>query len=366
MENLKPMGAVAALYAPDQHELAEAIVASLSRAIFHETETKPAGKAKIFLGRVSHRVVRWTTRTIRLEDDFGAEVTLFSNRLIERSGHPYGQALLTPSRSETAALVEGGDPMNGPYMMLAPEIRKNGGLWDRIFFDSIQSKDVQIRFIHETQATYMAAKRVLDRGENVRIKAVAAGTGLSLILAYDKLIRDGYDPTMITAVISDRDSANTEKSNRLLGKLATTRNNLHVPGHGFGISAMTEDVFEEPDPLHAPYDIITAIGILEYFQGVSHGTTEKRLMLHEPEEPLTATDLAARLSEMTGDRGHLIINTYRDHSCIRILELFGKRFDFRDRGHLRDLLEPLNFRSFHLAGSGHIYDVEVFEKLISR
>jgi hypothetical protein len=366
MENLKPMGAVAALYAPDQHELAEAIVASLSRAIFHETETKPAGKAKIFLGRVSHRVVRWTTRTTRLEDDFGAEVTLFSNRLIERSGHPYGQALLTSSRSETAALVEGGDPMNGPYMMLAPEIRKNGGLWDRIFFDSIQSKDVQIRFIHETQATYMAAKRVLDRGESVRIKAVAAGTGLSLILAYDKLIRDGYDPKMITAVISDRDSANTEKSNRLLGKLATTRNNLHVPGHGFGISAMAEDVFEEPDPLHAPYDIITAIGILEYFQGVSHGTTEKRLMLHEPEEPLTATDLAARLSEMTGDRGHLIINTYRDHSCIRILELFGKRFDFRDRGHLRDLLEPLNFRSFHLAGSGHIYDVEVFEKLISR
>jgi hypothetical protein len=366
MENLKPMGAVAALYAPDQHELAEAIVASLSRAIFHETETKPAGKAKIFLGRVSHRVVRWTTRTTRLEDGFGAEVTLFSNRLIERSGHPYGQALLTSSRSETAALVEGGDPMNGPYMMLAPEIRKNGGLWDRIFFDSIQSKDVQIRFIHETQATYMAAKRVLDRGESVRIKAVAAGTGLSLILAYDKLIRDGYDPKMITAVISDRDSANTEKSNRLLGKLATTRNNHHVPGHGFGISAMAEDVFEVPDPLHAPYDIITAIGILEYFQGVSHGTTEKRLMLHEPEEPLTATDLAARLSEMTGDRGHLIINTYRDHSCIRILELFGKRFDFRDRGHLRDLLEPLNFRSFHLAGSGHIYDVEVFEKSIPR
>ena len=366
MENLKPMGAVAALYAPDQHELAEAIVASLSRAIFHETETKPAGKAKIFLGRVSHRVVRWTTRTTRLEDDLGAEVTLFSNRLIERSGHPYGHALLTSSRSETAALVEGGDPMNGPYMMLAPEIRKNGGLWDRIFFDSIQSKDVQIRFIHETQATYMAAKRVLDRGESVRIKAVAAGTGLSLILTYDKLIRDGYDPKTITAVISDRDSANTEKSNRLLGKLTTTRNNLHVPGHAFGISAMAEDAFEVPDPLHAPYDIITAIGILEYFQGVSHGTTEKRLMLHEPEEPLTAHDLTARLSEMTGDRGHLIINTYRDHSCIRILELFGKRFDFRDRGHLRDLLEPLNFRSFHLAGSGHIYDVEVFEKIIPR
>ncbi|MEY3896789.1 MAG: hypothetical protein RLZZ214_2309 [Verrucomicrobiota bacterium] len=358
MENLKPMAAVTALYAPDQHELAEAIVASLSRAIFHETDARPAGKAKIFLGRVSHKVVRWTTRAARSKDDNGAEVALFSNRLFERSGHPYAHALLTSSRSETAALVEGGDPMNGPYMMLSPEIRKNGGVWDRIFFDSIQSKDVQVRFIHETQATHMAAKRVLDRGESVRIKAVAAGTGLSLILAYDKLIRDGYDPKTITAVITDRDPANTEKSNRLLGKLATTRNNLHA----HGISAVAEDVFGEADPLHAPYDIVTAIGILEYFQGLTHGTTEKRLMLHEPDEPLTAHDLAARLGEMTTDRGNLIINTYRDHSCIRILELFGKRFDFRDRGHLRDLLAPLNFRSFHLAGSGHIYDVEVFEK----
>lgn len=362
MEDLKPMGAVTALYAPDQHELAEAIVASLSRAIFHEAEAKPASKGKIFIGRVSHRVVRWTTRAARTVDASGSEVTLFSNRLFERSGHPYAQALLTSSRSETAALVEGGDPMNGPYMMLAPEIRKNGGLWDRIFFESVQSKDVQLRFLLETQATYMAAKRVLDRGESVRIKAVAAGTGLSLILAYDKLIRDGYDPKTITAVISDRDPANSEKTSRLLSKLASTRNHHQCPSHGFGISTMAEDVFQEPDPLHAPYDIVTAIGILEYFQGLSHGTTEKRLMLHEPDEPLTAHDLAARLGEMTTDRGNLIVNTYRDHSCIRILELFGKRFDFRDRTHLRDLLAPLNFRSFHLAGSGHIYDVEVFEK----
>jgi hypothetical protein len=69
---------------------------------------------------------------------------------------------------------------------------------------------------------------------------------------------------------------------------------------------------------------------------------------------------------MTTHRGSLIVNTYRDHSCIRILELFGKRFNFRDRVHLRDLLAPLNFQSFHLAGSGHIYDVEVFEKSASR
>jgi hypothetical protein len=365
MESLKPMGAVSVLYAPDQDELAEAIVASLSRAIFQDPDTKAASQGKLFVGRISHQVLRWTTRSLTLADDFGGEVTLFRNRLFERSGHPYAQSLLTSSRSETAALVEGGDPMNGPYMMLAPEIRKNSGLWDRIFFDSVQSKDVQVRFIHETQATYMAAKSVLDRGESVRIKAVAAGTGLSLILVYDKLIRDGFDPKTITAVISDRDCANTEKSKRLLGKLASTRNHHFALGLEYGISAVAEDVLERADPQPAPYDIVTAIGILEYFQGLTHGTTEKRLMLHEPEEPLTAHDLAARLSEMTADHGCLIINTYRDHSCIRILELFGKRFDFRDRSHLVDLLTPLNFRSFRLAGSGHIYDVEVFEKLPS-
>ena len=358
------MDAVTALYAEDQHDLTEAIVASLSRAIFHGNDTKPANKGKILIGHVSHRIVRWTTRAVPSGDDDAP--TLYRNSLFERSGHPYARALLTSSRSATVALVEGGDPMNVPYMMLSPEIRKNAGLWDRIFFESVQSKDVQLRFMLETQATNNAARRVLDRGESVRIKAVAAGTGLSLILAYDKLIRDGTDPHSIIAVITDRDSANTAKSNRLLAKLASTRNTHNVPGHAYGIFAMTEDVFDRPDPLtvplHAPYNIVTAIGILEYFQGGSHRTTEQKLMLHEPEEPVTARDFAARLAAVTSHGGSLIINTYRDHSCIRILELFGKRFDFRDRGHLRDLLAPLNFRPLHLAGSGHIYDVEVFEK----
>lgn len=366
MKDLKPMGAVAALYAAGEHDLAEAIVASLSQAVFHETETQPAGRRKVFLGRISQKVVRWTTRTKSIRNDAGDDVTLFSNRLMERSGHPYARALLTSSHNDAAALVEGGDPMNGPYMMLSPEIRRNGGAWDRIFLDSVQGKDVQVRFIHETMATYQAAKRVLDRGEHVRIKAVAAGTGLSLILAYDKLVRDGYDPKWITAVITDRDPANTEKSNRLLAKLASTRNTRNVPELGYGILAVAEDLFEGPDPLleslHIPYDIVTAIGILEYFQGGAHGTTEQRLMLHEPEEAVSARDLVDRLGEMISSGGNLIINTYRDHSAIRILEHFGKRFDFRERRHLHDLLAPLDIRSFHLAGSGHIYDVEVFEK----
>ena len=364
MHHLKPMDAVAALYAEGEHDLAEAIVASLSRAIFHGSETKPANKGKLFIGRVSHRVVRWTTKATPA--DPGLEGVRCRNALLERSGHPYARALLEVSRSEAAALVEGGDAMNGPYMMLSPEIRKNSGMWDRIFLESVQSRDVQLRFMLETRATYHAAKRVLDRGEAVRIKAVAAGTGLSLILVYDKLIRDGYAPQAITATITDRDSANIVKTNRLLAKLASTRNNRQLPGQTYGITAMAEDVSTGPDHLartgHAPYQIVTAIGILEYFQGNTHATTEQRLKIHEPEEPFSARDLAACLAAMTSDRGCLIVNTYRDHSCIRILELFGKRFDFRGRGHLRDLLEPLNFRPFHLAGSGHIYDVEVFEK----
>ncbi len=366
MKDLTPMNAVAALYAVDQHELAEAIVASLSNAIFDDRETKPAGRRKVFMGLVSQKVVRWTTRSSAFKDEVGGDVMHYRNRLIERSGHPYARALLTSSGKESAALVEGGDPMNGPYMMLSPEIRKSGGVWDRIFFDSVQAMDVQVRFTHETRATYQAARRVLDRGESVRIKAVAAGTGLSLILVYDKLVRDGYDPNSITAVITDRDSANTGKSNRLLAKLASTRNTHNVPGNAYGIFALSEDVFIGPDPmvkaLHVPYNIVTAIGILEYFQGGSHTTTEQRLMLHEPEEAISARDLAARLDEMITHDGNLIVNTYRDHASIRILELFGKRFDFRDRKHVHELLAPLNFRSFHLAGSGHIYDVEVFEK----
>ena len=366
MENLKPMDAVAALYAADQQDLSEAIVASLSRAIFHEPKASPACGKKLFIGRVSQNLVRWTTRSSRSKDESGADVILFSNRLFKRSGHPYAEALLTPTQQKSAALVEGGDPMNGPYMMLCPELRQNGGWWDRVFLDSVQGKDVQVRFLHETQATYQAARRVLDGGHPVRIKAVAAGTGLSLILVYDKLIRDGIDPASITAIITDRDSANSVKSNRLLEKLVSTRENRFTLEKGHGISAVPEDLFECLSGTDAvrPFDIVTAIGILEYFQGTSHGTTEKRMMLHEPDEPVTAPDLAARLDAMTADGGHLIINTYRDHGAIRILELFGKRFDFRDRKHLRELLAPFNFRPFRLAGSGHIYDVEVFEKLI--
>jgi hypothetical protein len=250
--------------------------------------------------------------------------------------------------------------------MLAPEIRRNCGLWDRLFFDSVQGKDVQSRFVWETLATYEAARRRLEKDEPVRLKAVAAGTGLSMILAYDRLIQAGYNPELITARITDRENANVEKTNRLLAKLARTKNRVCGPESRHGISAGIEDIFPESRGRgaqdDAQYDIITAIGILEYFQGSSYDTTERRLKIEPSLESVTAHDLAIRLSEMTTDGASLIVNTYMDETSTRILELFGKRFAYRNRENLRSLLAAVDFRPALLAGSGNIYHVETYEK----
>lgn len=368
MDNLKPMDAVAALYSHDDQKLSAAIMASLSRAIFDGNHVRPAGLAKRLLARISHRVLEWTTKSSLGTDAAGTEVIVFNNKLLERSGHPYARSLLGSSCAENAALVEGGDPMNGPYMMLSPEIRKNCGLWDRLFFDSVQSRDVQARIIWETRATYEAAKRWLGRDEPVRLKAVAAGTGLSMMLVYDKLIRDGFNPELITARITDRDSGNIDKANRLLDTLASSRD----PKLGFdwksGITAVTEDIFSgeksaDGDTAIERYDIVTAIGILEYFHGCSHTTTHQRLKLESPDESVSAHDLVARLSAMTTERASLILNTYKADASTRILELFGRRFVYRGREHLRSLLASADFQPAHLAGSGNIYDVKVFERI---
>ena len=69
-----------------------------------------------------------------------------------------------------------------------------------------------------------------------------------------------------------------------------------------------------------------------------------------------------RLYAMTTDRASLIVNTYRDDASTRILELFGRRFDYRNRENLRSLLASVNFQPVRLVGSGNIYDVEVYEK----
>jgi len=251
-------------------------------------------------------------------------------------------------------------------MMLVPEIRKNCSLWDRLLLDSVQGRDVQARFVWETRATYEAARSRLERDEPVRLKAVAAGTGLSMILAYDKLVREGFNPELITTSITDREPLTIGKANRLLSKLDSTRERMRSVEAGYGIAAVTENIFPglgEGSVATGPrYDVVTAIGILEYFQGFSYSTTEQKLKIEPPIESTTAQDLAARLDDMTTERASLIVNTYMDDASTRILELFGKRFDYRNRENLRSLLASVNFGSARLAGSGNIYDVETYEK----
>jgi len=363
MQNLQPMDAVAALYSIDHHQSSEAIVASLSRVIFGGNDKMPAGKIRRTFARAFYKLLQWTTTVSKGGNKTDPEVTVFDNAILSRSKHLYAGLLMASSKTSNAMLMEGGSPMNGHYMMIAPELRKNGGLWDRVFFDSVQGKDVQLRLAWETQATYEAAKGWLERKKPVRLKAVAAGTGLSMILTYDRLIRDGYNPELITAIITDREKANMEKANRLLDKLATTKENKFSRGRGCGISAETEDIFADHGKAGpAQYDVVTAVGILEYFQGFSYATTEQRLKLAPSVASATAQELATRLYRMTADRSRLIVNTYRDEASTRILELFGRRFHYRSRENLRFLMESVNFRHALLVGSGNIYDVEVYEK----
>jgi hypothetical protein len=214
------------------------------------------------------------------------------------------------------------------------------------------------------------AKRWLEEEKPVRLKAVAAGTGLSMILVYDRLIREGYHPDLITARITDWEEANIAKANRLMDKLPTTRERSRGLGTGFGISAETEDIFARSGnggtACTARYDVLTAIGILEYFQGFSYCTTEHRLNLKSQVEAPTARDLAKRLYDMTTDNASLIVNTCRDDASTRILELFGRKFDYRNRENLRSLLTSVNFHPVRLVGSGNIYDVEIYKTTESR
>ena len=198
------------------------------------------------------------------------------------------------------------------------------------------------------------------------MKTVAGGTGLSMIVAYDRLIQDGYDPARITVRISDRDQANIDKAARLLSKLTAHRGRTTNEESDGGISVGMEDIFDDGPGTGstngAKYDVVTAVGILEYFQGFTSHTTERCLRLQQPEETSTARCVAARLGKMTTDSAALIVNTARLHSSTRILELFGKRFDYRNRENLSALLATANFCNPKLIGSGHIYDIEVYEK----
>jgi hypothetical protein len=362
---IRPMDAVAALYSDGEVELSEAIIASLSCALFGVARGAPAGLVQRLVSRLSHRVLKWTTTHEKTDDQSGATDS-FRNPILERTRHPYAEALLNSSTRDTEALMEGGDPMNGPYMMISPEILGMSNVWDRLLMHSVQGKDVQLRFVRETQATYEAARSRLESGGSIRMKAVAAGTGLSMILAYDRLVNDGLDPARMTVRITDRDRSNVDKAKRLLGKLTSTRNNLTTTEIAGGISVGTEDLFAAPPASgtmdEAKYQIVTAVGILDYLPGFTCQTTERNLRLPPPAEVMQAEHLAARLSQMTAADGVLIVNTYRPHASTRILELFGRRFDYRHRDNLSALLATAGFEVLRLVGSGHIYDVVVYVK----
>lgn len=359
------MDAVTALYSDGEVELSEAIIASLSAALFGVTSGAPAGLVQRLVSRLSHRVLKWTTTHEKADDQNGG-TSSFRNPILERTKHPYAQALLNSSTEDTTSLMEGGDPMNGPYMMISPEILGISGVWDRLLMHSVQGKDVQLRFVRETQATYEAARSLLENGGSIRMKAVAAGTGLSMILAYDRLVNEGYAPARMTVRITDRDRSNVDKAQRLLAKLASTRNNVTTAETEGGISVGTEDLFTEPSAPgiadDAKYHVVTAVGILDYLPGFTCATTERSLRLPQPEEVMQAEHLAVRLGHMTATDGVLIVNTYRPHASTRILELFGRRFDYRHREDLSALLATAGFGAPRLIGSGHIYDIVVYVK----
>lgn len=347
LRSLCPMDAVAALYAEGDAALASALVSRLGETIFDRPPPAPARPLQQLMARLTYRIVKRTT--VR-------EGSSYRNRLLEHSGHPYAQALLASSTEQTQALVEGGDPMNGPYMMLVPEIRESAALWDRLFFSSVQGKDVQLRFLWEAKATHAEAKKRLAQGRPVRITALAAGTGLNLILAYDRLVRDGAQG--VVAEITDRDAANTEKTNRLLAKLAPLRGwKLGADG----ISARTEDIFAEPEKAFS--DVVTTVGILEYLQGFTCDTTERRRGLAEPEETRTIRHLAAKLGAMTAPDASVIANTFRPHSSTRLLELFGKQFDYRNPADLDAALAEGGFAPVRAEGTALVYDVRIYEKV---
>ena len=362
---ITPMDAVVDLYSEGHEDVARAIVASLERRIFEGELPKPASFLR---RRMAALVFRLLKRTTRLEFGAGSDAqkaVRYRNPILERSRHPYALNLLAPSGADTAAFVEGGDPMNAIYMMLSPEISGNAGTWDRILLGSVQSTDVQLRFAWETRMTHDFATRKLSRGEPVRLKAVAAGTGLSLILVADRLLREGHDPKLLTATITDRDPANIEKALRLLRKLDSTRPHLTSDiGAPQGIGAHVEDLLH-PSPFdgkEAPCDVVTLVGILEYFPGFTCATTEEHLGETPAEESFDAEDLIRKIHEMTADGGILIANSYRVEIGARIIEIFGKRLRYRNRKELHALVGTTGFVPTGHFGSGHVYDVEVFAK----
>ncbi|MGA1539066.1 MAG: hypothetical protein ACO39C_01430 [Chthoniobacterales bacterium] len=351
-----PMEALAALFGEGHEETARTVVASLSDRVFQAPPPSPSNLVRRGLARMVWRLMQGTTRMETRPGPDGQEVIFFRNRILERSGHPYAATLLEPSRADTQDFVEGGDPMNAVYMMLVPEIRRAAGLWDHIILDSVQARDVQLRFVWESRCSYDLAAARLARGEPVRLKAVAAGAGLSMVLVLDRLLREGYDPALISAVIADREAANVAKAARLLGKLGATRPLLEAGR----VQTVTENLLAPDDD--QPVDVITVMGILEYFPGHTLTTTERHLGQPEPAGPPHAEELVRNVAAMTAAGGSLVTNTFRLVGAVRIMEVFGKKFRYRGRPEMQRLLATSGFTPVGRHHSGHVFDVEVFRK----
>lgn len=364
-EKITPMQAVAALYGTGEEPLARAIVASLGRRVFEAKPPSPSNLLRRGLGLFAFRLMQRTTHAEKRAGRDGKEVLVYRNRILEKSGHPYARTLLEPSRADTANFVEGGDPMNAVYMMLLPEIRRHSELWDNMMLDSVQARDVQWRFVWETRLAHRLAVQRLKAGRPVRLKAVAAGTGLSMAVLLERLLEEGHDPRLISATISDREAGNIEKALRLLGKLPATSAHLALhTGSAHGIVLQIEDVLQPTTKTahDAPFDIVTVVGLLEYFPGHTFVTTEELLGEARPEGPPNASDVVANVGAMTAAGGYVLVNTFRRMSAIRTMEIFGKRFRYRGRKEMGELMSSAGLVPSGECVSANIFDLEVFEK----
>jgi hypothetical protein len=57
-----------------------------------------------------------------------------------------------------------------------------------------------------------------------------------------------------------------------------------------------------------------------------------------------------------------VTNTFRLISAVRIMEVFGKKFRYRGRPEMERLLATAGFTPVGRHHSGHVFDVEVFQK----
>ena len=335
------MEAAIALFEEDD-ATSTALVDSLSRVVFDTPQPAAASGIKRILARLA---LRYLTRTTRIEDG------RHRNAALERTEYPYALILLHSTDEESANLVEGGDPMNAPYMMGLPEIRENAIIYDKLFLDSVIGQDVRLRFRWETLATYELAKAKLDAGSPVRLKAGAAGTGLSMILTYHRLIKDGYDPEKITVHITDRAPENSAKTNRLLAHL----------GYGGNIIAYPEDLLEAPEP-EEHYDVLTLVGILEYFIGDTATTTEELQGNPAPTSGPHASDFFQSAAKTLAPGGTLIVNTFHIETGARLVEPFGKKMRYRTLKELTTLAKAANLSPQKTQGSSHVFNIELFSK----